>query len=229
MTTVPTQVDPALDPALDPGHGDYFANRQNARRLPWSLYHQPLERDLVRFLTTRPPRARVLVVGCGLMQELDRAPRDLRFVVADVDARAVAAVMARGDARIERGVVVAPDRPLSDYEGGLDGIYAKEVIEHIITWPAWLLGAYQALAPGGALWLSTPNYGEPWLPAIEYTALELVARRGGFTRFGLHPAKFSRRRLADGLTRAGFERVRVRPTLHRLALTAWAVRPARAA
>lgn len=225
MTTAPTQVDPALDPALDPGHGDYFANHQNARRLPWSLYHQPLERDLVRFLTTRPPRARVLVVGCGLMQELDRAPRDLRFVVADVDARAVAAVMARGDARIERGVVVAPDRPLSDYEGGLDGIYAKEVIEHIITWPAWLLGAYQALAPGGALWLSTPNYGEPWLPALESTVLELVARRDGFSRRELHPTRFSKRSLARGLEAAGFVDVRTRVTPTRFAITAWATAP----
>ncbi len=208
-------------------HGDYFANHRNARRLPWSLYHRPLERDLERFLAARPARAKVLVVGCGLMQELDRARRDLRFVVADVDARAVEAVLGLGDPRVERGIVVAPDRPLVDYVTDLDAIYAKEVIEHIVTWPAWLAGAYQALVPGGALWLSTPNYGEPWLPALEKTVLELIARRAGFTRVGLHPAKFSRRLLATGLADAGFEQITVRPTRHRLALTAHATRPPR--
>jgi SAM-dependent methyltransferase len=204
---------------------DYFANHERARRLPWSLYHRPLEADLARFLACLPPRARVLVIGCGLMHELDRAPRDLRITVADVDARAVEAVLARGDARIERGVVVDPEQPIDAYVTDLDAIYAKEVIEHVVPWQAWLAGVYRALAPGGALWLSTPNYGEPWLAALEATALELVARRDGFTRKGLHPSRFSRRSLARGLADAGFTRVRARSTLHRLALTAWATRP----
>jgi len=213
----------------EPGaHGDYFANHERARRLPWSLYHQPLEADLARFLASLPPRARVLVIGCGLMHELDRAPRDLRIVVADVDPRAVDAVLARGDARIERGVVVDPAQPIDAYVGDLDAIYAKEVIEHVVPWEAWLAGVFRALAPGGTLWLSTPNYGEPWLAALEATALELVARRDGFTRRGMHPSRFSRGRLRAGLGAAGFARVRVRPTLHRLALTAWASRPRRA-
>jgi 2-polyprenyl-3-methyl-5-hydroxy-6-metoxy-1,4-benzoquinol methylase len=134
-------------------------------------------------------------------------------------------VRARGDARIERGVVVDASRPIDAYLTGLDAIYAKEVIEHVVDWQAWLAGIYRALAPGGAVWLSTPNYGEPWLAALEATALELVARRSGFTRKGLHPSRFSRRSLAAGLAAAGFTRIRVRPTLHRLALTAWATRP----
>ena len=29
---------------------DYFANHARARQFPWTLYHQPLERDLARFL-----------------------------------------------------------------------------------------------------------------------------------------------------------------------------------
>jgi SAM-dependent methyltransferase len=206
-------------------HGDYFANHERARRLPWSLYHQPLEADLARFLASLPPRARVLVIGCGLMHELDRAPADLRINVADVDPRAVEAVLARGDTRIQRGIVVDPELPIDSYIHGLDAIYAKEVIEHVVEWPAWLAGIYRALEPGGTLWLSTPNYGEPWLAALEATALELVARRSGFTRKGLHPSRFSRRRLRNGLEETGFTRVRVRSTLHRLALTAWAERP----
>jgi SAM-dependent methyltransferase len=206
-------------------HGDYFANHERARKLPWSIYHQPLEADLARFLASLPPRARVLVIGCGLMHELDRAPKDLRIAVADVDGRAVEAVLGHGDPRIERGIVVDPARPIDSYVDGLDAIYAKEVIEHIVPWEAWLAGCFRALAPGGSLWLSTPNYGEPWLAALEATALELVARRDGYTRKGMHPSRFSRRRLRDGLAATGFTRVRVRTTLHRLALTAWASRP----
>ena len=205
--------------------GDYFENHARARRLPWSLYHQPLEADLARFLASLLPRARVLVIGCGLLHELDRAPADLRIIVADIDARAVAAVRERGDARIEDGLVVDPDQPIDAYVRDLDAVYAKEVIEHVVPWEPWLAGVYRALAPGGRVWLSTPNYGEPWLPALEATALELVARRDGFTRRGLHPSRFSRKRLHEGLETTGFARVRVRPTLHRLALTAWAERP----
>jgi SAM-dependent methyltransferase len=206
-------------------HGDYFANHERARRLPWSIYHQPLEADLARFLASLPPRAKVLVIGCGLMHELDKAPPDLRVTVADIDARAVEAVRSRGDHRIEGGIVVDPSLPIDHYVTGLDAIYAKEVIEHVVPWQDWLAGVYRALAPGGTLWLSTPNYGEPWLAALEATALEVVARRSGFTRKGLHPSRFSRRSLRDGLEATGFGRVRVRPTLHRLALTAWAERP----
>jgi len=210
----------------EPGdHGDYFANHERARRLPWSIYHQPLEADLARFLASLPPRARVLVIGCGLLHELDRAPADLRVSVADIDARAVDAVQTRAGDRIERGIVVEPGVGVDHYVTGLDAIYAKEVIEHIVPWRDWLAGVYRALAPGGTLWLSTPNYGEPWLAALEATALEVVARRSGFTRKGMHPSRFSRRSLRDGLEQAGFARVRVRTTLHRLALTAWAERP----
>jgi SAM-dependent methyltransferase len=214
----------AMTPEME-DHGDYFANHARARRLPWSLYHRPLEADLERFLASRRPRATVLVIGCGLMHELDRAPADLRIIVADLDARAVAAVESKGDPRIERGIVVDGERPVDDYITGVDAIYAKEVIEHVVPWQAWLAGVWRAIAPGGALWLSTPNYGEPWLAALEATALEWVARRDGFTRRGLHPSRFSRRSLAAGLAETGFTRVRVKPTTHRLALTAWAERP----
>ena len=113
---------------------------------------------------------------------------------------------------------VRPDR-------GFAGIYAKEVIEHILAWPAWLTGLRRALLPSGRLWLSTPNYGEPWLPALESTILELIARRSGFSRRHLHPSRFSRRSLARGLRAAGFESVHASVTPTRLALTAWARAP----
>lgn len=210
--------------------GDYFANHARARRFPWTLYHQPLERDLARFLrivAAEHPTGDVLVVGCGLLHEIDAAPSGLRFHVADIDARAVEAVLARGDVRIDGGTVVPPETAIDAALGGrrFAAIYAKEVVEHVLGWPAWLAGLRRALVPSGRLWLSTPNYGEPWLPAIESTVLEVIARRSGFSRRDLHPTRFSRGALARGLAAAGFEQVTVKPTPTRLALTAWARAP----
>lgn len=213
---------------------DYFVNHARARRFPWTLYHQPLERDLARFLrqvAAEHPRGEVLIVGCGLLHEIDAAPSGLAFHVADIDERAVAAVLARRDPRITGGTVVDPEQPI-DHGLGHNGaahrfaaIYAKEVVEHVRAWPGWLTGLRRALVPSGRLWLSTPNYGEPWLAALESTVLELIARRSGFSRRDLHPTRFSRRSLARGLDSAGFEQVEVRVAPSRLALTAWARAP----
>lgn len=208
---------------------DYFANHARARRFPWTLYHAPLERDLAAFLARVAedhPHGDVLVVGCGLLHELDAAPPGLRFTVADIDARAVEAVLARRDPRIVAGHVVAPEAPLdAALDARFAAIYAKEVVEHVLAWPGWLAGLRRALVPGGRLWLSTPNYGEPWLPALESTVLELVARKSGFSRRHIHPTRFSRRALARGLTSAGFLDVHTQVTPTRLALTAWAQAP----
>ncbi|CAN5811268.1 hypothetical protein BH11MYX2_BH11MYX2_12280 [soil metagenome] len=215
--------------ALD--QGDYFANHARARQFPWTLYHSPLERDLAKFLedvSDERPFGEVLVVGCGLLHEIDAAPQGLSFTVVDIDERAVAAVLARKDPRIVGGHVVPPEQPLDvslSAHHRFAAIYAKEVVEHVLAWPAWLAGLRRALAPGGHLWLSTPNYGEPWLPAIESTILEIVARRDGFSRKNLHPTRFGKGSLRRGLVAAGFERVDVNATPTRLALTSWARSP----
>ncbi len=206
---------------------DYFTNHERARQFPWTLYHAPIERDLGRFLARvagEHPAGDVLVVGCGLLHEIDAAPEGLRYTVADIDPRAVAAVMARNDPRIVDGQVVAPEDPI-DLGTRFAAIYAKEVVEHVLAWPAWLAGMRRALVPGGRLWVSTPNYGEPWLPALESTVLELVARRSGFTRRHIHPTRFSRRSLARGLRAAGFADVATSVTVTRFAITAWARSP----
>jgi SAM-dependent methyltransferase len=220
---------------------DYFANHERARRFPWTLYHAPLERDLGRFLehvAAEHPEGHVLVVGCGLLHEIDAAPAGLRYTVADIDPRAVDAVIARRDPRIVEGRVVAPERPI-ELGRQFAAIYAKEVIEHIHAWPTWLAGLRRALVPGrrsesgglhdrpgGRLWLSTPNYGEPWLPTLESTVLEVVARKDGFSRRHIHPTRFSRRSLARGLRAAGFVDVQAHVMPTRLAITAWAQAPA---
>src|SRR5262249_31206924 len=106
-----------------------------------------------------------------------------------------------------------------------DAIYEKEVIEHIVPWREHVDALRRTLRPGGRLWISTPNYGEPWLDLLERTALGLVARRSGFTRRDLHPTRFSRRSLAQGLSAAGFEGVESRVVAFRLALAARGRRP----
>ena len=209
------------------GQPDYFVNHERTRQFPWTLYHSPLEKDLGAFLdlvASEHPSGHVLVVGCGLLHEIDTAPAGLRYTVIDIDERAVEAVLARKDPRIVGGHVVTPETPL-DLPGQFAGIYAKEVIEHIHAWPAWLVGLRKALVPGGRLWISTPNYGEPWLPAIESTVLELVARKSGFSRRHIHPTRFSKKSLARGLQAAGFLDVTSKVTPTRLALTAWARAP----
>lgn len=211
--------------------GDYFANHARARKFPWTLYHQPLEKDLAKFLrlvAAEHPTGEVLVVGCGLLHEIDAAPSGLTFHVVDIDARAVEAVIARRDPRITGGTVVPAETPIDGSlgaHGRFAAIYAKEVVEHVLAWPTWLVGLRRALVPSGRLWLSTPNYGEPWLPALESTVLEVIARRSGFSRRELHPTRFSRGSLTRGLRNAGFEHVEVAPTPTRLALTAWARAP----
>jgi 2-polyprenyl-3-methyl-5-hydroxy-6-metoxy-1,4-benzoquinol methylase len=205
---------------------DYFANHRRVRRFPWSLYHGPLEADLGRFLRDLPQsrETNVLVIGCGLMQELDQAPGHLRFTVVDIDQRAVDAVAS--DPRVVTARRVESDEDLSSL-GPFDALYAKEVIEHIVPVPPYLAQLRRTLRPGGHVWLSTPNYGEPWLPAIEATFLEVVARRSGYTRRGLHPSKFSRSGLQRALVNAGFTQVQVRTTSLRLALIGRARAPER--
>lgn len=202
----------------------YFGNHHCSRRFPWSIYHGRLEEDLGGFLRSvceEAPGAspHVLVVGCGLLTELDRAPERIRITAVDIDARAVEIAKTNADPRLVAAHVVAPDQELRGL-GSFDAAYAKEVVEHIPDYDSWLQDLSAALRPGGRLWLSTPNYGEPWLPAIEFTILELVARRGGYTRFGMHPAKFSAERLKHALSSAGFTQVEVRARALRLALVA---------
>src|SRR5690606_25351958 len=79
--------------------------------------------------------------------------------------------------------------------------------------------------PGGRLWLSTPNYGEPWLATLESTVLEMVARKDGFSRRHIHPTRFSRRSLSRGLEAAGFTGVHARVMPTRPATAGWPEAP----
>jgi len=151
-------------------------------------------------------------------------PWTLYHAPLERDLERFLAHVAERDPRIVDGHVVAPEQPI-DVGKRFAAIYAKEVVEHVLAWPTWLVGLRRALLPRGTLWLSTPNYGEPWLPALESTVLELVARRSGFTRRHIHPTRFSRRSLERGLAAAGFAEIAAHVTTTRLAITAWCTAP----
>jgi 2-polyprenyl-3-methyl-5-hydroxy-6-metoxy-1,4-benzoquinol methylase len=166
----------------------------------------------------------VLVIGCGMFHELQHVSNDFAITAIDIDPRVIAHVARLEDRRIAAARVVPADPSAEDLGGPYDAIYAKELIEHIVDADAYLRKLHGVLQPGGRIWLSTPNYGEPWLPWIERTALEWVARRSGFSRSHIHPTRFSRASLGDALSRAGFADVRTRVIRNRLALVARARR-----
>lgn len=206
---------------------DYFINHQRATRFPWTIYHRPLEQNLLAFLrgvSAERKVAEVLVIGCGLMQELDHAPTNLEITVIDIDARAIDAVLGRKDPRIHHTQVISPDTDLRSLGRSFDAVYAKEVIEHIPNVLGYLEQIRASLKEDGRLWLSTPNYGEPWLPLLENTFLELVARVSGYTRRDLHPSKLTRKQFLKLLRQAGFKEATVTPASSHLALIARATR-----
>lgn len=208
---------------------NYFSNLQVVDRFPFSLYHGPIRQHVLSMLTEeeqiqlRP--LRILNVGCGLCQILQRISPDHDFVGVDIDARSVEACRQRYENLSARFEPCEPyGLPFADES--FDVVFATEVVEHTLDPQRWLNELVRVLKPGGRLQLSTPNYGEPVLPLVESTLLELIARRQGFTRKGLHPTKFSAARLAQLLNSAGLWSVKVERTPALLALIGTARKPA---
>lgn len=200
-------------------HEVYFANHGRALRFPWSLYHRPLLRHLNRSLADLPTGARALAVGPGDFRELpELQARGLRVSVLDIDPRVLETLRGRyGDAIDGYYLEQAP-------AASFDFLYAKEVVEHVVDHGAFLRQLFGLLAPGGRLWLSTPNYGFFLLPLLERTVLELIARRSGFSRRDIHPSRFGAKHLALAMQRAGLARVEVDVVSWAMALAATAAR-----
>jgi 2-polyprenyl-3-methyl-5-hydroxy-6-metoxy-1,4-benzoquinol methylase len=199
---------------------DYFVNHPRASKFPWSIYHRPLEKHLTEFLaqiSRSNAQARVLVVGGGYLHELRDLPTNLRLTAVDIDDRVTAHLQKLHDQRLERCATIHDPEDLRSL-GSFDAIYAKEVIEHIVEVDRYVSVLAGALKPGGVIWLSTPNYGDPWLPILESTILELIGRLSGYTRKHMHPTRFAARELQALLDRSGLESVQVVKTPFKLAL-----------
>jgi 2-polyprenyl-3-methyl-5-hydroxy-6-metoxy-1,4-benzoquinol methylase len=175
---------------------DYFKNHSKVGLFPWSVYHRPLEDSLLNFFkdhTVDPNKTyEVLIVGCGLLHELQRLPRNIKITICDIDARVLQKSESLSDPRIFQRVLIKDALQFGELsDSSFDVIYGKEVIEHTSNPELFLKSLNSKLKPDGVAWFSTPNYGEPWLPIIEFTFLEIIAWFQGFSRWNLHPSKFS--------------------------------------
>ena len=71
---------------------DYFKNHDNVGKFPWNIYHQPLENELKDFLKkieSNNNSGDILVIGCGLMNEMSILPKTFNYTLADIDKRIV--------------------------------------------------------------------------------------------------------------------------------------------
>jgi SAM-dependent methyltransferase len=182
-------------------------------------------RELGRVLA-KHGSADVLNVGSGPFLELGDLPdTGARFSLVDIDPRAIAVARDLHGARLVRTDVIAPGAPLPYDDASFDLVVSMDVVEHVRTPEPWCREIVRVLRPGGALFLTTPNYGFSTLGLLERTALEAIARMQGFSRRDLHPSKLSRRRLQALLARAGFLDVRVRRIAFAWVLAAHATKP----
>lgn len=179
-------------------NSDYFVNHSVAHRWPFTIYHGPIEKRIRRAIAECGPGAQALNIGCGLFETYPSVREYASWSACDLDARAVTAVQ-----KSYPEMQVFQCQPIPELTpNSFDLIVAKEVIEHVIETDLWLKRVLAAVKPGGRLILSTPNYGLSLLPLIEYTLLEILARLRGFSRFGIHPTKFSKSRLEKVLRQA---------------------------
>jgi 2-polyprenyl-3-methyl-5-hydroxy-6-metoxy-1,4-benzoquinol methylase len=141
------------------------------------------------------PRGAVLEVGCGTGDLLDRL-RTLGHRVRGVDVSPEAcAIAARRGLDVFCGTL--EELPTTErYEL----VFMSHVIEHVLDPLATVRAAATRLAPGGVLYLETPNVGS--LDA------RLWGRHWGLIHYPRHLYLFDRSTLARLLALGGLERVR---------------------
>ena len=150
-----------------------------------------------------------------------------RLTACDIDPRAIELAKQLHGERLHSADVIEPGAPLPYPSGRFDLVVSMDVIEHVKE-PGllpWLREIFRVTKPGGLVFLTTPNYASKALTFIERTALELIARRQGFSRNAMHPSKFTPERLRAMLADAGFGRIDLTPISFGWVLSACARRP----
>lgn len=207
---------------------DYLSNLKVVERFPWCIYHRPIRwavQKVIQEQESRRGKLSILNVGCGLSQVLKYISPDHRYHGLDIDERAVQICRKFFASRSGVSFDVSGDYTLPVEDGRYDVVFATEVVEHVLEPERWLEELVRTANPGGAVQLSTPNYGDFVLPLIEKTVLELIARRQGFTRKGLHPTPFTKDSLRELMEGAGLVEVKVSKTPFLLALTGTGYKP----
>lgn len=137
---------PAYFDATQPiGYSDYAREAQRRRREAYFLTR--------RRRGVRPPE-RVLEVGCALGFLL-HALRDRGCDVTGVDAAPFAAYYAR--TRFGVPVTCGTLGEAAFPDAAFDLVIQKDVLEHVDDPRGHLMETARVMAPGGALWLVTPN------------------------------------------------------------------------
>lgn len=207
---------------------DYLSNLKVVERFPWCIYHRPIRwgvQEAISRLEALRGKLSILNVGCGLSQVLKYIPEEHSYHGLDIDERAVKMCRKFFASRPKVSFDVSGEYDIPVEEGRYDLVFATEVVEHVLEPQRWLAELVRAANPGGAVQLSTPNYGDFVLPLIEKTVLEWIARRQGFTRKGLHPTPFDRHSLKRLMEDAGLVDVKVTKTPFLLALIGTGTKP----
>lgn len=204
---------------------DYFDNHRHKLKFPWSLYHRPIVNALTAAIGASPG-PEVLNVGAGPFFELSLVDaRARRITVCDIDERAIELAKKTHGPALAGADVIAAGVPLPYADASFDLVVAMDVVEHLPDPLPWLKELVRVTRRGGHLFLTTPNYASKSLVTIENTALELVARRQGFSRAGLHPSKLTPESFRQLFLDAGAERVAIELMSFGWVLGGRAVRP----
>jgi len=180
-------------------HEEYFENHGVADKWPWSIYHKPIEDSVIEAVDRLTGSPKCLNIGCGLFDMYPRLKDKGTWYACDIDPRCVAEVSNRFPSLNASRCKDYPAYP-DDF---FDFVYATEVLEHITQPIEWLEKVLRITKPGGLVLLSTPNYGVSMLPVLEYSVLEVIARSKGFSRFGIHPNKYSKTKLNQHISQLG--------------------------
>lgn len=133
------------------------------RRLETSHWWFRARLELIEAITTDrlPAGARLLDIGCGTGQFLDRVRSRLDGWGLDPSPDAVAYCRERGLVHVSQGSI----EHLADaVPGSFDAVTMWDVLEHVADDHAALVAAHSVLRPGGAIILSVPAHRWLWSP-----------------------------------------------------------------